>query len=99
MALPHGVPLAVLPLSALLAVGSGRTRLTVLSIVVGSFAALVQTLGLIRWPYAVPELARRYVAAKQPEAEATRRTIEAVSRHSTDCSGSASASTSAISAS
>lgn len=71
--------LAMLPLSALLAVALGAgPALTVLSIVVGSVAALVQTLGLIRWPYAVPELARRYVAADGPEAEATRRTIETV---------------------
>jgi hypothetical protein len=35
-------------------------------------------LGLVRWPYAVPELARRYVAADGPDAEATRRTIELV---------------------
>ena len=71
--------LAMLPLSALLAVALGAgPALTVLSIVVGSVAALVQTLGLIRWPYAVPELARRYVAADGPDAEATRRTIETV---------------------
>jgi hypothetical protein len=30
----------------------------------------------VRWPFAVPELARRYVAAEGPDAEATRRTIE-----------------------
>ena len=30
----------------------------------------------MRWPFAVPELARRYVAAEGPDAEATRRTIE-----------------------
>ena len=47
-----------------------------LSIVVGAAAALVQALGLVRWPFAVPELARRYVAAEGPDAEATRRTIE-----------------------
>ena len=71
--------LAMLPLSALLAVALGAgPALTVLSIVVGSVAALVQPLGLIRWPYAVPELARRYVAADGPDAEATRRTIETV---------------------
>ena len=71
--------LAMVPMSALLAVALGAgPALTVLSIVVGSVAALVQTLGLIRWPYAVPELARRYVAADGPDAEATRRTIETV---------------------
>ena len=71
--------LAMLPLSALLAVALGAgPALTVLAIVVGSVAALVQTLGLIRWPYVVPELARRYVAADGPDAEATRQTIETV---------------------
>jgi len=51
--------------------------LTVLSVVVGAVAALVQGLGLVRWPFAVPELARRYVAAPDgPEGDATRRTIE-----------------------
>ena len=49
-----------------------------LAVVIGSAAALVQTLGLIRWPYAVPELARRYVSADGPEAAETRRTIEVV---------------------
>jgi hypothetical protein len=38
----------------------------------------VQTLGLVRWPFAVPELARRYVAADgaDPDAVATQRSIE-----------------------
>jgi hypothetical protein len=69
--------LAMLPLVALLAVVlEAPTPLTTLSIVIGSAAALVQALGLVRWPFAVPELARRYVAAEGPDAEATRRTIE-----------------------
>jgi hypothetical protein len=35
--------------------------------------------GLVRWPFAVPELARRYVAAPDgPEGDATRRTVEVV---------------------
>lgn len=33
------------------------------SIFVGVLASLVQAIGLARWPFAVPELARRYVAA------------------------------------
>jgi hypothetical protein len=71
--------LAMLPLVALLAVILGASpALTALSIVVGTAAALVQMLGLVRWPFAVPELARRYVAAAGPDAEATRRTIELV---------------------
>jgi hypothetical protein len=49
--------------------------------VIGTGAALVQTLGLVRWPFVVPELARRHVAvdnAETTDAAATRRTIEAV---------------------
>jgi hypothetical protein len=53
--------------------------LTVLSVVVGAVAALVQGLGLVRWPFAVPELARRYVAAGDGAAgAATRASIEVV---------------------
>jgi Domain of unknown function (DUF4386) len=71
--------LAMLPLVALLAVVlAAPPALTALSIVVGSAAALVQALGLVRWPFAVPELARRYVAADGPDAAATRRSIEVV---------------------
>jgi hypothetical protein len=69
--------LAMLPLVALLGVVVGAPpALTALSIVIGAAAALVQALGLVRWPFAVPELARRYMAAEGPDAEATRRTIE-----------------------
>src|SRR5215210_913828 len=69
--------LAMLPLVALLAVALGAPpALTVTSVVVGSAAALVQALGLVRWPFAVPELARRYVGADGPDAAATRRSIE-----------------------
>jgi len=68
--------LAMLPLVALLAVVlAAPPALTALSVVIGAAAALVQALGLVRWPFAVPELARRYVAAEGPDAEATRRTI------------------------
>ena len=69
--------LAMLPLVALLAVALGAsTAMTVASVVVGSAAALVQALGLVRWPFAVPELARRYVAAEGPGGEATRQSVE-----------------------
>jgi hypothetical protein len=69
--------LTMLPLVALVAVGrAAPPALTVLSIVIGAAAALVQALGLVRWPFAVPELARRYVGADGPDAEATRRLIE-----------------------
>jgi hypothetical protein len=70
---------AMLPLVGLLAVVlSASPALTVLSVVMGAAAALVQALGLVRWPFAVPELARRYVAADGPDAPATRHTIEVV---------------------
>ena len=50
-----------------------------MSVVVGVGAALVQALGLVRWPFAVPELARRYLAAPDgPEGDATRATVEVV---------------------
>jgi hypothetical protein len=72
--------LLMLPLVALLAVVLGAgPGLSVLSVVVGATAAIVQGLGLVRWPFAVPELARRYVAAPDgPDGDATRRTVEAV---------------------
>jgi hypothetical protein len=71
--------LAMLPLVALLAVVlAAPPALTALSIAVGTAAALVQALGLARWPFAVPELARRYVAAEGPDAAAERRSIELV---------------------
>lgn len=70
---------AMLPLVALLAVVlAAPPALTALSLVVGSAAALVQAIGLVRWPFAVPELARRYVAADGPDAAASRRSIELV---------------------
>jgi hypothetical protein len=71
--------LAMLPLVALLAVVlAAPPALTALSIVIGAAAALVQALGLVRWPFAVPELARRYVAAEGPDGEASRHTIELI---------------------
>jgi hypothetical protein len=71
--------LAMLPLAVLVTVALGPPApLAVASVVIGSAAALVQGLGLVRWPFAVPELARRYIAADGPEAAATRRTIEVV---------------------
>lgn len=38
----------------------------------------MQILGLVRWPFAIPELARRYVAADGLQAAAARETIEVV---------------------
>jgi Domain of unknown function (DUF4386) len=69
--------LLMLPLVALLAVSlDAGPALSVASVVVGASAALVQALGLVRWPFAVPELARRYVAADGPDAAATRASVE-----------------------
>ena len=72
--------LLMLPLAALLAVVLGASpALSVLSVVVGSVAALVQGLGLVRWPFAVPELARRYVAAPDgPDGDATRQSVTVI---------------------
>src|SRR3954454_13084717 len=71
--------LAMLPLAALVAVAlAPPAALAITSVVVGAAAALVQTLGLVRWPLAVPELARRYIAADGPNAAATRGSIEVV---------------------
>jgi hypothetical protein len=69
--------LAMLPIAVLLSVVlDAGPALTPLTMVVGVVAALVQGLGLARWPFAVPELARRYVAADGPEGESTRRSVE-----------------------
>jgi hypothetical protein len=72
--------LAMIPLAALLAVSlKAPPELTALSVAVGVVAAVVQALGLIRWPFAVPELARRYLAAPDgPEGEATREVVRVV---------------------
>ncbi len=70
---------AMLPLAALLAVTlEPPSALAVASVVVGTAAGLVQALGLARWPFAVPELARRYVNATGAEAASTRQGIEIV---------------------
>ena len=69
----------MLPLVALLAVVlAAPPALTVVMIVVGSAAALVQAIGLVRWPFAVPELARRYVDADGADDKATRQAVEVV---------------------
>ena len=71
--------IAMLPLVALLARRPGcEPAITLTGVVIGSAAALVQILGLVRWPFAIPELARRHVAADGPSAAATRETIEVV---------------------
>jgi hypothetical protein len=72
--------LAMLPLVALLAVAlAAPAALSVPTVVIGASAALVQALGLARWPFAVPELARRYVAAPEGAAgDGTRASVEVV---------------------
>jgi Domain of unknown function (DUF4386) len=71
--------LLMLPMVALLAVAlAPPTALAMLALVLGTAAGLVQAIGLARWPFAVPELARRYVAAEGESAEATRRNIEEI---------------------
>jgi hypothetical protein len=66
------VALAFVPISALTAsalAAPGNEALISASIAVGIAAGLVQTLGLIRWPFLVPELARRYVGSAPGSAE------------------------------
>ncbi len=71
---------AMLPLVALLsAVLGAPPALTLLSVVTGTAAALVQALGLVRWPFAVPELARQYIAAPDDApGDAIRDTVKVV---------------------
>lgn len=72
--------LLMVPLTVLLPITlAAAPTLTAMAIVTGAIAGLVQALGLVRWPFAVPELARRYVAASDgPEGDATRQTVEVV---------------------
>ncbi len=70
--------LSMLPLVALLAsVLPSSSALTYLGLATGSAASLVQAIGLVRWPFVVPELARRYVDAPEgPTGDGVRTTIE-----------------------
>lgn len=72
--------LLMLPLAVLLAIVlRADAWLSFLSMFLGAVAALVQGLGLVRWPFAVPELARRYVAAPEgPDGDATRHSVAVV---------------------
>jgi hypothetical protein len=72
--------LLMLPLVVLVAlILGGPPELGLASIIVGAAAALVQALGLVRWPFAVPELARQYLAAPEgPEGDAARASVEVV---------------------
>jgi hypothetical protein len=69
--------LAMLPLAAVLAVAlAAPPAWSVLAAVLGASAALVQAVGLVRWPYGVAELAHRYVnAPRGAEGDATRQTV------------------------
>ena len=74
-----GCALGMLPLVSLVAVTfEAPIPLAVLGVLTGSAAAIVQALGLARWPFAVPELARQYVEADGPEGASTRQTVELV---------------------
>ena len=71
--------LALLPVVVLVGVilGSAPAALIPIGIAVGVAASIVQVIGLVRWPFVVPELARRYAAAEEgPAGDATRATIE-----------------------
>jgi len=74
--------IGMIPLAILLPVAlGGPASWSLLSMGLGIAAGLVQAIGLARWPFAVPELARRYVAADAAggdpvEALATRRSVE-----------------------
>jgi Domain of unknown function (DUF4386) len=71
--------LAVLPLAVLMALVlayDAGSALTTLTIVTGVVAGVVQAIGLSRWLFAVPELARRYVAADGSDGAEIRRSIE-----------------------
>jgi hypothetical protein len=68
------VPIVALTSNALVA--PGTEGLLAAATAVGIAAGLVQTLGLVRWPFLVPELARRWTAAAPGSPE--RATVEVV---------------------
>jgi len=69
--------LAMVPLVVLFAVClEAPPALTAVTIAIGVAAGLVQAIGLLRWTYAVPELARRWTAADGPDGTSTRQAIE-----------------------
>jgi hypothetical protein len=71
--------LTMLPVAVLVVVVvGGRPGVVGSSVVFGVVAALVQALGLVRWPFVVPELARRYIAADGPDGKPARDAIEVV---------------------
>jgi hypothetical protein len=72
------IPLVVL-VGSIFAAGPLRT----LALATGVLAALVQTLGLMRWPFVVPLLARRYLdpRATQTQRESTELLFDALHRY------------------
>jgi uncharacterized protein DUF4386 len=72
------VPVVVL-MGSVFAIGPLRT----LALATGLLSALVQTLGLMRWPFVVPLLARRYVdpRATQTQRESAELLFEALHRY------------------
>jgi hypothetical protein len=72
------VPVVVL-VDSLFSDGPLRT----LALVTGLFSALFQTLGLMRWPFVVPSLARRYVdpAATQSQRDSAEMVFDALHRY------------------
>ena len=86
--------LAMLPLVALLAVVlAAPPALTALSVVIGAAAALVQALGLVRWPFAVPGSRAATSPPRVPTPRPPGVRSSSRSRPSTACSAWASAST------
>ena len=69
--------LGMLPIAVLLAIViQADSLITFPEMFVGVLASLVQVLGLARWPFAVPELARRYLAAPHgPAGDAARSAV------------------------
>ena len=73
-------PLVVLLSSQL---GGADGTLVTMSVVIGVLAALVQVLGLIRWPFVIPYLARELdtAAPDSPRAEAVDVVFQALNRY------------------
>lgn len=69
------VPVAIV--TGLVLVEDARAA-AVASIAVGVLAGLVQAVGLARWAFVVPELARRHAEAEGPDAAARRAAVELV---------------------
>jgi hypothetical protein len=75
--------LAMVPVVALVASLFPDGPLRTLALATGLLSALVQTLGLVRWPFVVPLLARRYVdpRATPGQRESTELVFDALHRY------------------